>query len=204
MVPKTEMPARDLASAGSLPCNVQAHRPMTVSPANPAATDTSPTRTKTSRPRLVHHAAYPPAHRFPVTRIEYVNCGKVGTACRKIIAWMTLVSAGLLMIVARKQHFRDGRPGHRGSDHSALGALLLSRLAVGRAYSPNRPSRKGRGRPPRIHRSRPSSATRRRGRETSAVQRDRRIAPLAVRNEPPSQDTGLDYDATCPCGALAT
>ena len=61
IVPMTEgaeLPARAEASACPLPCIVQAYRP-TISPAHPAATDTSPTRIKCSRPLFFRHAALP-------------------------------------------------------------------------------------------------------------------------------------------------
>src|SRR5262249_19830686 len=54
-------PERAAASAGSLPCKVQAHTPITVSAANPAATDTSPMRTKITRPPLSTRDAPPGA-----------------------------------------------------------------------------------------------------------------------------------------------
>src|SRR5215831_3235803 len=66
MVPKTERlepPTRAAASAEPLPCIIQAHRPITAKPATPAATEASPTRTKTSRPPLVPGGAPPGAPR---------------------------------------------------------------------------------------------------------------------------------------------
>src|ERR1043166_5812323 len=75
--------------------------------------------------RTPRHAA------SPSRPIEYVNCGKVGAARAKIIVSVTLVRVGLLMIVARKQHFRGGRPGpSRVRGYSARGGLR----SVGRQW----------------------------------------------------------------------
>ena len=129
-MPKTERPAvaRALASAGSLPCNVQAHRLMTVSPANPAATDTSPTRIKTARPPFFHRAAHPPACRVPnQCPIENANCGKVGAVREEITVSMWPFGNTLLTIVFGNRNFprRAGPQTLRGPADTP-GAVLHS------------------------------------------------------------------------------
>jgi hypothetical protein len=56
-----------------------------VSPANPAATETPPTRTNSSRPPLLHDAARAPHAASPNQgSMQYGKCGKVVAEARHL------------------------------------------------------------------------------------------------------------------------
>jgi len=142
--------------------------------------------------------AHPPACRVPnQCPIENANCGKVGAVREEITVSMWPIGNTLLITVFGKRNFQGGPAGALGGPADAPGPCFTQQ-ATGPAQCSRRrrPLGKERGRPPRIRKSWPTSATRTRGRETSVAQRDRQRGRLEVRNGLPFRDIGLDYDAT--------